>query len=142
MQVKLKLFDKSLPVPKYQTEKAAAIDLYSRVDMTLSPKMVTRVPLNVALEIPEDHFVLITARSSLYKKGLMMANGVGIGDADYCGDDDEYQAPLYNFTSQPVMVKKGERLVQIVVLPRPKVKIELVSKLGHSSRGGFGSTGK
>ena len=142
MQVKLKLFDKSLPVPQYQTEKAAAIDLYSRVNVTLPPLAVTRVPLNVALQIPDDHFVLITARSSLYKKGLMMANGVGVGDADYCGDDDEYQAPLYNFTSQPVVVKKGERLVQIMVLPRSKVNIELVSKLSHPSRGGFGSTGK
>ena len=141
MKIKLKLFDKSLPVPAYQTEKAAALDLYSRLDITLPPKQVTKVPLNVAMEIPDDHFVLVTARSSLHKRGLIVANGVGIGDADYCGDNDEYQAPLYNFSDQEVKIKKGERIVQMIVLPRPKVKVEVVERLGNANRGGFGSTG-
>ncbi len=142
MKIKLKLFDKSLPVPAYQTEKAAALDLYSRLDITLQPKQVTKVPLNVALEIPNDYFVLMSARSSLHKKGLMMANGVGIGDADYCGDNDEYQAPLYNFSDQAVEIKRGERIVQMIVLPRSKIEVEVVKRLGGVNRGGFGSTGE
>jgi dUTP pyrophosphatase len=141
MQVKLKLFDKSLPAPQYQTEKAAGVDLYSRIDVAIPPHQVIKVPLNVALQIPDDHFVLISARSSLHKKGLMLANGIGIGDADYCGDEDEYQAAIYNFSDQPVEVKRGERLVQIIVLPRPKVELELVETLSSPNRGGFGSTG-
>ena len=142
MQVKLKLFDKSLPVPKYQTEKAAGVDLYSRVDAEVPPHQVSIIPLNVALQVPDDHFVLMTARSSLHKRGLMMANGVGIGDADYCGNDDEYHAALYNFSSQTVQIRKGDRLVQIIILPRPKVEFELVKKLAAPNRGGFGSTGR
>ena len=103
---------------------------------------MTRVPLNVAMEIPSGYFVLLSARSSLHKKGLMLANGIGIGDADYCGDNDEYQAPIYNFSDQEVKIKKGERIVQMIVLPRPKVKVEVVERLGNANRGGFGSTGK
>ena len=141
MKIKLKLFDTSLPIPRYQTEKAAALDLYSRIDLVVPPQAVELVPLNVALEIPEDHFVLISARSSLHKKGLMMANGIGIGDADYSGDQDEYKAPLFNFTSKAIEIKKGERLVQIIILPRKQVEIEVVEHLGDLNRGGFGSTG-
>jgi len=142
MKIKLKLFDTSLPVPQYQTQGAAALDLYSRTSLVIPPQTVKLVPLNVALKVPKDHFVLISARSSLHKKGLMMANGIGIGDADYSGDQDEYMAPLFNFTTSSVEIKKGERLVQIIILPREQVEIELVAKLHQPSRGGFGSTGK
>ena len=97
MQVKIKLFDPSLPLPEYKSSGAAALDLYSRLDMTIDPGEVAYVPLNVALQVPEDYFVLLSARSSLHKKKLMMANGIGIGDYDYRGDGDEYKAALFNF---------------------------------------------
>ena len=140
--IKIKRFDKSLPLPKYQTKKAAAVDLMARLSVSIPPGQVVKVPLNVAIQIPDDFFVLVSARSSLHKKGLTLSNGIGVGDADYCGDNDGYQAALLNFTKQTVEVEKGERLVQMMVLPRPKLKITEVDKMDQLDRGGFGSTGK
>lgn len=141
IKLKIKLFDKSLPLPKYQTSAAAGLDLYARVSMEIPAKEVAYVPLNVAIELPKGHWSLLAARSSLHKKGLMMANGIGVGDEDYCGDEDEYQAALYNFSDQVVAVEQGERLVQLLILPREAVTIKAVENLGNQNRGGFGSTG-
>lgn len=143
MKVKIKLIDDSLPIPGYQTTESAAFDLYSRLDVEILPKTVFLVPLNVVLQIPKNHWVLMAARSSLHKKGLMLINGIGVGDYDYRGVDDEYHAALFNFSDQAVILKKGERLVQAIVLPREKVKfskIDVIAK-DDKNRGGFGSTG-
>jgi dUTP pyrophosphatase len=141
IKLKIKLFDKNLPLPAYKTNRAAALDLYARMNVTIAAKEIAYVPLNIALELPSDHWALLAARSSLHKKGLMIANGIGVGDEDYCGDNDEYQAVLFNFTDQKVMIKKGERIVQLIILPREKVEVEAVTKLGNKDRGGLGSTG-
>lgn len=141
MKLKLKRFDQSLPLPEYKTDQAAALDLYARVDTVIPAQKIGYVPLNFALELPKSHWALLAARSSLHKKGLMMANGIGVGDEDYCGDNDEYQAILFNFTDQAVMIKKGERVVQLIILHRERVEIEGVEELGNEDRGGFGSTG-
>lgn len=142
MQIQIKRFDQTLPLPAYKSSGAAALDLYSRLDMTIAAGQVGYVPLNVALQIPDNCFVLLSARSSLHKKGLLMANGIGIGDADYCGDNDEYMAALYNFSAQPVQIDKGERLVQMLVLERPSLELVEQSNLAAQDRGGFGSTGQ
>lgn len=141
MKIKVKLFDQSLPIPEYKTAGAAAIDLYARIEVVIEPKQVVKVPLNIALEIPNTHWVQISARSSLHKRGLLLANGIGVGDADYCGDNDEYLAPVFNFSDQPVIIEKGERIAQMMILPRPKIELEIVPTLGNKDRGGFGSTG-
>lgn len=145
--VVLKLFDKSLPKPEYKTAGAAALDLYARVETNIPARGIGYVPLNIALQIPENHWVLLSARSSLHKRGLMLANGIGVGDYDYRGPNDEYLAPLYNFTDQNVVIEKGERIVQIVVLQREPVTLELVSDFDSQdpqtkNRGGFGTTGR
>jgi len=141
LKVKIKRFDKNLPLPAYQSPGAAALDLYSRVELEIAPQTVAYVPLNVALQVPADHWVLIAARSSLHKKGLMMANGIGVGDYDYRGDKDEYRAALFNFSQQAVRISKGERLVQAIILPREQVSLEEKTNLKAPNRGGFGSTG-
>jgi len=142
IELNIKRFDKTLPLPEYKSVGAAAIDLYSRIDLTIAPHTVGYAPLNIALELPDGYFALVTARSSLHKQGLLMANGVGIGDSDYCGDDDEYRAALYNFTDKAVKIGRGERLVQLIILPRPKIKLLEKEKFVGQNRGGFGSTGK
>ncbi len=83
----------------------------------------------------------MAARSSLHKRGLVLANGIGIADEDYCGDNDEYRAALFNFSDKTVSVKRGERLVQMMVLPFDRVEWEEVNTLGSPDRGGFGTTG-
>ncbi len=142
MRVKIKRFDKTLPLPKYQTQGAAAFDLYARRETTIPPHQTSMIPLNIALQLPQGYWALLAARSSLHKKGLIMANGIGIGDYDYRGDEDEYHAALHNLTDEPAAVKKGERIVQMIILPRERAEFEEKDEFQTESRGGFGSTGE
>ena len=141
MKIRIKRFDKELPLPEYKTDGAAAMDCYAREDATIDADSLGYVPLNVAIEPPRGHFVFVAARSSLHKRGLFLANSVGIGDEDFSGDEDEYKAALYNFTDTPVEIKRGERLIQIMVLPFDRVEWEEVASLDNESRGGYGTTG-
>jgi dUTP pyrophosphatase len=142
LKLKIKRFDATLPLPAYQTAGAAGFDLYSREEVTIPPRQTALVPLNIALELPAGHWALLAARSSLPKRGLMLANGIGVGDEDYCGDQDEYRAFLLNFTDQPVTIPRGERIVQLLIMPSLRAEIEEVEHLTGPDRGGFGSTGK
>ena len=128
-------------MPKRQTEGAAAFDLTAREAVTIAPGTVDYVPLNVAIETPPDHFLLIAARSGTHKKGIMMANGIGIIDPDYSGNDDEIKAVYFNFTDASVIIEKGERIAQgtFVKISYPKW-IEM-DEMPNKTRGGFGTTG-
>lgn len=141
MEIPIKRFDPELPLPEYKTAGAAAMDLYVREDVVIPAGRVEVLSLNIALKPPKGHFVLMAARSSLRKRGLLLANGIGILDEDYAGDDDEYHAALYNFSTEDVEVKRGERVVQILVLPYDRVEWKEVDVLGSPNRGGFGTTG-
>src|SRR5436190_3040259 len=107
MKVKIKRFDQELPLPGYQSPGAACVDLYARLDVTIAPGQVGYVPLNVALEIPEGCWVLVAARGSTHKHGVLPVQGIGVGDGDFRGDEDEYQFAFYNFTAVPVTVTRG-----------------------------------
>ena len=142
MKVKIRLVDSSLTLPMYQTAGAAAQDLLVREAVTIPPRGIAHASLNVCLKLPRGHFALLAARSSLHKRGLMLANGVGVIDEDFCGDNDEYKAVLYNFTDSLVLVKKGDRLVQVVILPVERVEWEPVLSTQTVNRGAFGTTGE
>lgn len=141
MKLKIKRFDKEIPLPEYKTAGAVAMDLALRIGGTIAPHQTLRLPLNVAIKPPAGHFILLAARSSLYKRGLTMRNGVGIFDEDYTGDNDEYQAVLYNFTNEEVVVERGERVAQIIVIPYVRADLQEVDTMGEPDRGGFGTTG-
>jgi len=141
MDIKIKRFDKSLPIPEYKTGGAAAFDLYTREDVTIYPSEVVLIPLNIAMEIPNGYFVLLVNRSSTFKLGITCANGLGIGDSDYCGDNDEYKFPALNYTKDIVTIEKGTRCCQMLILPVEQMNIQEVEHLENIDRGGFGSTG-
>jgi len=141
MKARIKRFDKQLPLPEYKTSGAAGFDLCARERMTIAPHEIGYVPLNVAIEPPKGFFVLLAARSSLHRKGLMCVNGVGIVDRDYSGNEDEYKAVLYNYTDKRVVVEAGDRLMQGVFVPHIRVTWTEVDKMKNETRGGFGSTG-
>jgi dUTP pyrophosphatase len=138
MELRIRRFDKSLPLPEYKTRGAAAMDLSARIDVILEPGTVAAIPLNVAIEPPEGHFVLLAARSSLWKRGLTPINGIGIIDQDYF---EEYQALVRNFTDAPVEVHRGDRIAQIIVLPYDHAVLAEVDHLTETERGMSGSTG-
>jgi dUTP pyrophosphatase len=141
VNIKLKRFDKDLPLPEYKTAGAAALDMYARTSLTIQPGEVKLIPLNVALEIPRGYFVLIANRSSTYKLGITCVNGIGVGDSDFSGDNDEYHFPALNYTDQPVTIERGTRVCQILILAADHVQVTEVESLGNADRGGFGSTG-
>ena len=138
----IKRFDSELPMPAYQTERAAAFDLMARLSMTIESLSIAYIPLNVAMKLPEGHAALLFARSSLHKRGLTLANGVGLLDEDYSGNEDEYKAAVYNFTNQTVKIERGDRIVQILVVPAIQFELLSVDTLEGPNRGAFGTTGK
>lgn len=142
MQIVIKRIDTELPLPRYHTSGAAAFDFYSRETMTISPKEIVRIPSNFIIATPPGYFLMIAARSSLAsKKGLMLANGIGIIDSDYAGENDEILISVYNFTDQPVIVERGERIAQGVFVKIEQGEWEEVERMETKDRGGFGSTG-
>jgi dUTP pyrophosphatase len=141
-KLRIKRIDKSLSLPQYKTKGAVALDLSSRETVTILPKEIKYIPLNVIIENPEGGLILLAPRSSLHKMGIMQANGIGIFDGDFCGDKDEYHFPAYNFTDKEVTLEKGTRIAQILALEFEPIEWEEVEEMNKESRGGFGSTGK
>jgi dUTP pyrophosphatase len=141
-KIHIRRIDKNIPLPEYKTLGAAGFDLSARVRIVFPARTVGYVPLNVAIAPPEGYFVLLAARSSLHKRGLMSANGLGIIDGDYSGNDDEYTAVLYNFTDKEVVIEAGDRIMQGVFIPYTHGEWEEVEDMGNNNRGGFGTTGK
>ena len=122
MDIRIKRIDKEIPLPEYKTPGAAAFDLSARIATTIAPRSIGYVPLNVCIEPPVGHFAQLVPRSSLHKRGLLPANGFGVIDADYSGNDDEYKAALYNFTDEAVVIERGERIMQVVIAPYARVE--------------------
>lgn len=141
MQVKIKRIDISLPLPTYQTPGAVAFDLYSRIDLTIQPKTLERIPTNIIVAIPDGHMLQIKDRSStLKRKGLLVSTGYI--DQDFCGEQDEILLQVYNITNQEIIIEKGERLGQAAFVKIEKPEWEEVEQMNNNSRGGFGTTGK
>lgn len=143
MIVKIKRIDKKLPLPVYQTKGSVGCDLYARVTTKISPKTLGKIPLNVIIETPPGFMFLVAFRSSTpFKKSLFPPNGIGVGDQDFCGPDDEYHLAVYNFSSKVVIIEKGERIAQGIFVPIKTAKWKEVESMEHhKTRGGFGSTG-
>ena len=131
-----------MPLPSYQTAGAAGFDLAAGADVVVAPGAIVLIPTGLVVEVPEGHFLGIFARSSTpLKKGLIVANGVGVLDSDYCGPTDELKIQVMNVTDSPVSVGRGDRIAQGIVLPYVRVEIEDGDGATAPSRGGFGSTG-
>jgi len=141
-RVRIKRLNPSIPLPRYETEGSAAFDLAAAAELTVDPGTVALVPTGLVIEVPHGMFLGIFARSSTpLKRGLMVANGVGVVDHDYCGPNDEVKIAVLNFTAAPVRIAAGDRLAQGMLLPVNRVSWEEVDVVRKESRGGFGSTG-
>jgi dUTP pyrophosphatase len=134
--------DSTIPLPTYGTADAAGFDLAAAHDATIAPGEIALIRTGLVIEAPPGHFLGIFARSSTpLKRGLMVANGVGIVDPDYAGPTDEIMIQVLNVTRADVHVRRGDRLAQGIVLPAPRVVWDEGGAAGLASRGGFGSTG-
>ena len=142
MNVRIRRIGPDVPLPRYASDGAAAFDFAAAAEVVVPAGGVALVPTGLVVEVPRGMFLGIFARSSTpLKRGLMVANGVGVVDPDYCGPDDEVKIAVMNFTAGPVTVSRGDRIAQGILLAAPRVTWEEVPELRADSRGGFGATG-
>jgi dUTP pyrophosphatase len=143
MRLKIRRLDATVPLPAYGTDEAAGFDLAAAHDAVVRPGQIALIRTGLVIEVPSGCFLGIFARSSTpLKRGLQVANGVGIIDPDYSGPNDEVMIQVLNFTVQDVTIKRGDRLAQGIVLAAPRVIWDEVSDIRTVTRGGFGATGR
>jgi len=135
-----------LPLPAYQTADAAGLDLMAAVPdaepMTLAPGQYALVPTGLAIALPPAHEAQVRPRSGLAAKhGVTVLNTPGTIDADYRG---EIKVILINHGNAPFVIKRGERIAQMVIAPVLQAALVPVATLSATDRGagGFGSTGR
>jgi len=142
MRLKIRRLDSTVSLPSYGTSEAAGFDLASAHELIVGPRQIALVRTGLVIEVPTGYFLAIFARSSTpLKRGLIVANGVGVIDSDYSGPNDEVMIQVMNVTENAVRIQPGDRLAQGIVLPAPRVSWEEVSEIRELTRGGFGSTG-
>ncbi|PIV89942.1 dUTP diphosphatase [Candidatus Gracilibacteria bacterium CG17_big_fil_post_rev_8_21_14_2_50_48_13] len=143
MQLSVHRIDADLAMPEYHSSGAIGFDLTARLTTVVPAKGMALVPNNLVVRVPAGYGLFIFSRSStLKKKGLMVGNGVGVIDQDYCGPEDELMTCFYNPSEKDITIERGERWSQAVLLPA--VQPELIEDHkadDHAVRGGFGSTG-
>ena len=148
MTVKLELkrldHGRDLPLPAYQSELAAGLDLLAAVqtDIILKPGERTLVPTGLAMALPAGFEAQVRPRSGLAAKhGVTVLNTPGTIDADYRG---EVKVILVNLGADSFQVTRGDRIAQMVIAPVLQAQITEVDQLSDTERGagGFGSTGQ
>ncbi|MCZ6679371.1 MAG: dUTP diphosphatase [Candidatus Poribacteria bacterium] len=141
MKVKIKRLDKTLPLPRYETDGSVGFDLLCRESVTIEPQAVGLIPANVIVETPPGYMLMVTLRSSTpRKRGLLIPHGLGVIDQDYCGEGDEIQIQVYNFTGRAVTIERGDKIAQGIFVRVDKAEWVEVSEMGSETRSGFGST--
>lgn len=129
-------------VPKRATEGAAGYDLTATtVKMEVGQQIIYTVGTGIAIEIPSGYVGLLFPRSSVYRTGLTMCNCVGVIDSDYRGEITAKFYLLGNDSSLAYL--KGERCLQLIIMPIPQIDFEVSLELSETVRGtqGYGSTG-
>ena len=134
----------SLPLPRYQSAHAAGMDLVADIEVSLeiAPTGRIAVPTGIALEIPPGFEGQVRPRSGrALEEGLGVVNSPGTVDADYRG---EVKVILVNHGAEDFVIRRGERIGQLVVAPVVQARWTEVASLDETQRGagGFGSTGR
>jgi dUTP pyrophosphatase len=141
MNIIIKRFDKTIPLPEYKTVGAAAFDLASRETIVIPAHQTALIPLNVAIKLPQGYHALLIPRSSMPKYGIIQANSIGLIDNDFSGDNDEYKLFVLNYTDNEVIIEKGTRIAQVLIQKSETAEFTEVDTMPDPSRGGFGTTG-
>lgn len=143
VEVKIEVLDNfgDCSLPSYETEHASGMDLRAVVEMTIKPGERVLVPTGLKMEIPVGYEAQVRPRSGLsLKSGLLVPNSPGTIDADFRG---EVKVILLNAGKEDFLIKKGDRIAQLVICPVARATLVVVKELSDTSRGegGFGHTG-
>ena len=133
-----------LPLPGHMTSHSAGMDLHADLveDIVLSPGERKLVPTGIAIALPDGYEAQIRPRSGLaLKHGISLVNSPGTIDADYRG---EISVIVINHGSEPFVIRRGERIAQMVVARFSRVEWQETDELAGTLRGdgGFGHTGR
>ena len=133
-----------IPLPSYESEGAAGMDVcaFTDTDIILKPLERALISTGLTLEIPVGYEAQVRSRSGLaIKSGLTVLNSPGTIDSDYRGI---VKVIMINLGDSDAVISDGQRIAQLVVAPVSKVYLEEAEKLSETRRGseGFGSTGK
>jgi dUTP pyrophosphatase len=132
-----------LPLPGYQTPGSAGLDLYAAIpaEVSLAPGERRAIPTGIRVALPAGFEGQVRPRSGLaLREGLALPNAPGTIDSDYRG---EVQVILINLGREAVVLRRGQRIAQLVVAPVARARVREVSVLDATRRGdgGFGHTG-
>jgi dUTP pyrophosphatase len=137
---------RDLELPAYGTPGSAGLDLRAAVPetapVTLEPGARALIPTGLSIAVPEGYEAQVRPRSGLaVKHGITCLNTPGTIDSDYRG---EVHALLINHGSEPFVVRRGERIAQMVIARYERAVWREVNMLSETERGagGFGSTGR
>lgn len=142
--IRLMLLPHAAGIPAYETEHAAGMDLRAAIDgeLRLLPGKVAPVPTGIQIEIPPGYEGQVRGRSGLaLRHAVGLPNAPGTIDADYRG---EVTVLLVNWGTEPYVVRRGDRIAQLVIAPVTRADLEVVESLSETTRGGggFGHTGR
>jgi dUTP pyrophosphatase len=151
MKVQVKRL-RDVPLPEYHSQGAAGFDLAIFEDMTLWPGQMQLAWTGLVIATPEDHMLVITPRSSTFKRyKVSLGNTVGIVDSDFSGPDDELVLQVFRPTNHafnaglddsfPITIPAGTRIAQGIIVPVVRAEFEEVQEMTAPTRGGWGSTG-
>jgi len=132
-----------IQLPEYTTEGSSGLDLRAAVenDLIIEKGKFALVPTNLRVEIPYGYEIQVRPRSGLAaKNGIGVLNSPGTIDSDYRG---EIKIILFNFGSEDFVIKRGDRIAQMILSKVYKMVLEETHELNNSQRGvgGFGHTG-
>ncbi len=134
--------NQNINLPKRATKGSAGYDLEAAIDVEIKAGEIVLVPTGLKVSMDQDDVLLVYPRSSLaLKKGVMMANNVGVVDSDYYdnpNNEGHLMVPLYNFRTTDVSIQKGERIAQGIF---QKYGITQDDEAKGVRAGGFGSSG-
>lgn len=131
-----------IEIPRRQTKESAGYDLATCKDVTIKPGEIVLIETGLKVQIPSEEVLLVFPRSSLgIKKGLTMANNVGVIDADYFdnpNNEGHIMIPILNFSKKDVTLEKGERVAQGIFVNYFKTIND--DSVDNERSGGFGSS--
>lgn len=142
-------------VPTLANKSAIGYDLYALEDVIIPSAKVVAIRTGIVAKAPWGYHFELCLRSGtpVKKSGLVLANGIGIIDPDYCGPEDEIKILVLNtnpvedsgWAWGPIKIKKGERIAQLILRENVTADIRegnYEALKASDSRGGFGSTGE
>lgn len=137
--LKVRRVDEKAVLPTRAHPDDAGLDLYASQDGYIDGQDRASVLTGIAIEIPPGHFGMVADRSSMGGRGLKTSGG--IIDSNYRG---EIKVILNNLSKYPILIRAGDKIAQLLIIPVSLPKVVEVDSLSDSDRGtnGFGSTGK